>query len=178
MKKSLYLVVMGMMIVLLAAAGCQKKTTKGVEPEPAPPAEKPEVTQPSKQVDEESAQQMQESTEPAIPLQFQTVYFEFDKYAIPADQRSNLAKNAEVLKAHPDAKILIEGHCDERGTIEYNLSLGEKRANTIKQYLVNYGISPSRLSTISYGEEKPADPDHNEKAWARNRRAEFTITQR
>lgn len=178
MKKSMYLIVSGLLILLIAVAGCQKKTTKEVTPEPLPPVEQPEVSQQEKALDEESAERLQEATEPKMPLQFDKVYFEFDKYTITADQRNNLARNAEVLKAYPDVKVLIEGHCDERGTIEYNLSLGEKRANTVKDYLVNYGIAGSRLSTISYGEEKPADPGKNEQAWSRNRRAEFTITQR
>jgi len=74
--------------------------------------------------------------------------------------------------------LRIEGHCDERGTIEYNLALGERRANSVKNYLVNYGIDPNRLTTISYGEERPKDPRHNEEAWAKNRRVEFVIITR
>jgi peptidoglycan-associated lipoprotein len=72
-------------------------------------------------------------------------------------------------------KIVIEGHCDERGTAEYNIALGERRAKSVKRYLINLGVDSSQLSTISYGEERPADPGHNEAAWAKNRRAEFVI---
>jgi len=79
------------------------------------------------------------------------------------------------MKKNPGAKVQIEGHCDERGTPEYNLALGQRRADSTKKYLVNLGIDGSRLSTISYGEEKPADPGHNEAAWAKNRRAVFDI---
>ena len=87
-----------------------------------------------------------------------------------------LKENAELLKKYPKVKIQIEGHCDERGTNEYNLALGERRANSTKNYLVSLGISPDRISTISYGEEKPLDPGHNEEAWAKNRRAHTIIT--
>ena len=80
-----------------------------------------------------------------------------------------------MLKENPDIKLTIEGHCDERGTIEYNLALGERRANAVKNYLINYGINPKRLSTISYGKERPLDPRSNEEAWAKNRRAAFVI---
>jgi peptidoglycan-associated lipoprotein len=79
------------------------------------------------------------------------------------------------LKKYSNVKIQIEGHCDERGTVEYNLALGERRANSTKKYLTSLGISPDRISTISYGKERPADPGHNEEAWAKNRRAHTII---
>jgi peptidoglycan-associated lipoprotein len=103
------------------------------------------------------------------------VYFDFDKYNLRPDARTALDHDAEMLKEFPDAMIMLEGHCDERGTVEYNLSLGEKRAKAAKDYLVGLGISPDRLSIISYGKERPADPGHNEAAWAKNRRVEFRI---
>ena len=76
---------------------------------------------------------------------------------------------------NPQKEVVIEGHCDERGTEEYNIALGERRANSAKKYLINLGVNPSQLSTISFGEEKPADPGHNEEAWAKNRRDEFVV---
>lgn len=103
------------------------------------------------------------------------VYFDFDRSDIRPEMRSILQRNAEWLRRHPRVKVVIEGHCDERGTEEYNMALGQRRAETVKNYLVSLGVSPSRLSTISYGEERPADPGHDEAAWAKNRRAEFTI---
>jgi peptidoglycan-associated lipoprotein len=86
-----------------------------------------------------------------------------------------LKENAALLHKYPKVKIQIEGHCDERGTNEYNLALGERRANSTRNYLISLGISPDRISTISYGEERPLDPGHNEEAWAKNRRAHFVI---
>jgi peptidoglycan-associated lipoprotein len=80
-----------------------------------------------------------------------------------------------LLKKYPKVKVQIEGHCDERGTIEYNLALGERRANSTKKYLISLGISADRISTISYGKERPLDPGHNEEAWAKNRRAHIVV---
>jgi peptidoglycan-associated lipoprotein len=106
------------------------------------------------------------------------IFFDFDRATIRAEDRKILERNAEWLKANPKAKILIEGHCDERGTIEYNLALGDKRANAVRNYLISLGVDPTRMATISYGEEKPFDPGHNEEAWAKNRRAHFVLTNR
>jgi peptidoglycan-associated lipoprotein len=110
-----------------------------------------------------------------VKLEFRDIQFDYDKYDLTYEAREILARHATQLQENTDIKILIEGHCDERGTIEYNLALGEKRANAVKQYLINYGIALRRLSTISYGKERPADPRHNEAAWAKNRRAAFII---
>lgn len=104
------------------------------------------------------------------------IHFDFDRYDIRPADAAILKENAEILKKYPKVKIQIEGHCDERGTNEYNLALGERRANSTKNYLISLGISPERISTISYGEEKPLDPGHNEEAWTKNRRAHTVIT--
>lgn len=101
------------------------------------------------------------------------VHFDFDKYTIRDEDKEVLRQNAEWLKSRPESKVLIEGHADERGETEYNLALGEKRAESVKSYLETLGVRAETLSTISYGEEKPADQGHDEAAWARNRRAEF-----
>ncbi len=103
------------------------------------------------------------------------IHFDFDKYDIRAGDTEILKGNAALLMKHPRVKIQIEGHCDERGTIEYNLALGERRANSAKKYLISLGISADRISTISYGKEKPLDPGHTEEAWAKNRRAHTVI---
>jgi peptidoglycan-associated lipoprotein len=103
------------------------------------------------------------------------IRFDFDKYDIRPGDATILKENAELLKKYPKVKVQIEGHCDERGTNEYNLALGERRANSTKKYLLSLGISPERVSTISYGEEKPVDPAHHEEAWAKNRRAHTII---
>jgi len=99
------------------------------------------------------------------------IHFDFDKYDIRPGDAEILKGNAALLLKYPKVKIQIEGHCDERGTIEYNLALGERRSNSTKKYLISLGISPDRISTISYGKERPLDPGHNEEAWAKNRRA-------
>jgi peptidoglycan-associated lipoprotein len=106
------------------------------------------------------------------------IYFDFDKYNLTPKAREILADKAYWLKKNPSVKVYIEGHCDERGTNEYNLALGERRANSSKTYLTSLGISPGRLGIISYGEERPVDPSRNEMAWAKNRRAHFVITSR
>ena len=100
------------------------------------------------------------------------INFDFDSYVLTAKARRTLAQNAEVLKAL-GIKVRIEGHCDERGSDEYNLALGERRAQAAMNYLATLGVSSSSMSTISYGEEKALDPGHDEAAWAKNRRAEF-----
>lgn len=111
------------------------------------------------------------------PSTFEPVYFDFDKYNIRTDQQNKLKILADYLKNNPEVLILIEGYCDERGTDEYNLVLGEQRALSTRNFLIALGISPKRLYTISFGEEKPSDPGHNEEAWAKNRRCEFKIKQ-
>jgi peptidoglycan-associated lipoprotein len=106
---------------------------------------------------------------------FETVYFDFDKSDLRQDTRDVLTKNAEViLKSLPGAKIQISGHCDERGSAEYNLALGERRAKSAQKYLTTLGVKADKLSVISYGKEKPAVVGSDEAAWAKNRRAEFT----
>jgi peptidoglycan-associated lipoprotein len=103
------------------------------------------------------------------------IHFEFDKYDIRREDEGILKENAVFLKKNSKAKIQIEGHCDERGTVEYNLALGERRANNTKKYLVFLGIPSDRILTISYGKEKPLDKGHSEQAWAKNRRAHIIV---
>lgn len=103
------------------------------------------------------------------------IYYSYDSYNLTSEARSILKANANWLQSNTAATIQIEGHCDERGTTEYNLALGERRANAAKAYLTKQGIDGSRVSIISYGEERPSDPGHDESAWAKNRRAEMVI---
>jgi peptidoglycan-associated lipoprotein len=103
------------------------------------------------------------------------IFFDFDKSALKLEAQALLKKKAEWLKANPAAKLLVEGNCDERGTAEYNLALGERRAESAKKFLVDLGIDAKRISTISYGEERPIDPRHTEEAWAKNRNDGFVI---
>jgi peptidoglycan-associated lipoprotein len=106
---------------------------------------------------------------------FENIHFDFDKSFIREDAKPILAAVADYMKKHPDAKLRIEGHCDERGTAEYNMALGDRRATASMKYLAALGVEKSRLSTISYGEERPLDPGHDEKAWAKNRRDVFVL---
>ncbi len=160
-------------ISLLVLAGCSgsKKTvqTQAIE-EPAPTVTRaPEPAAPAYQPKEET----KPAAESAVPFVLQNVYFDFDRYELTTAALQTLADNARVLKAYPDARVMIEGHCDERGTVEYNLALGDKRAKAAKDYLISLGVNPSQISTISYGKERPVDTRSAEEAWARNRRAEF-----
>ena len=107
---------------------------------------------------------------------FQPVFFALDSYEVDASGQQALGTNSGILKKYPTWVITIEGHCDERGTAEYNLALGEKRALAAKTYLVSLGIPADRVRTVSYGKEFPFDPAHNEDAWSKNRRAHFVVT--
>ena len=108
-------------------------------------------------------------------LEIDLVYFDFDLSEIRPDMRSGLDRKAQFLLEFPTLRIQIEGHCDERGTAEYNVALGHRRAQTTKDYLVSLGVSASRIDTVSYGEERPADARSHELAWAKNRRAKFNV---
>jgi peptidoglycan-associated lipoprotein len=171
--KKLLLVVAILSFVLLVAGCAGKKTMKpAVEPEISKVPEEKPIEAPTKQPEVVSQPKVEKEV-----ITLEMIHFEFDKYRLLPEAKTILENNAEMLKAHPKAKAIIEGHCDERGTIEYNLALGEKRALSAKNYLIDLGISPDRLSAISYGKERPLDPRSNEEAWAKNRRDEFKIVE-
>ncbi len=109
--------------------------------------------------------------DPNSPLHEKVVHFDFDSSEIRPEYLPMLRAHADYLVNHPSARVVIEGHCDERGSREYNIALGERRANAVKRFLEAEGVSSLQLETISYGEERPVDPGHNEAAWAKNRRA-------
>ncbi|HLA50750.1 MAG TPA: peptidoglycan-associated lipoprotein Pal [Thermodesulfobacteriota bacterium] len=142
-------------------AAAEEKETAAV----TAPVEVPSIT----------AEAMKSKETVAEVLKLQDIFFDFDRFFVRKEARPVLETNADYLKANKDSKILIEGHCDERGTSEYNMALGERRAQSAKKYLIDLGIDPSRISTISYGKEKPSCTDHNEGCWQENRRAHFTI---
>lgn len=127
----------------------------------------------------DTGSEFREAPAPAPPpqqskmLDFQTVYFDFDSYEIRADARPALRSNADKMNAGVGGTVTIEGHCDERGSEEYNLALGERRANAVKRYLVDLGVPSSRLNTVSFGESRPSVQGHDESAWRYNRRADF-----
>jgi peptidoglycan-associated lipoprotein len=108
-------------------------------------------------------------------INLKTIYFGYDKSELSQDALDALKENAAYLINNPAINVIVEGHCDERGTIEYNLSLGQKRAVKVKEYYVQLGVKANKVATISFGEEKPVDPRSNESAWAKNRRAETKV---
>ncbi len=115
----------------------------------------------------------EEAAQPAILLQ--DVFFEYDKFDLSDNARDAINQNGRLLREHSSVRILIEGHCDERGTVQYNLALGEKRAREVKGYLVDLGIAASRIDVVSYGKEKPFVLGHDEASWSQNRRAHFVV---
>jgi len=173
----------------MLAGGCAKKeivkgeepvpaAAKPVEPAPAKPAPKTEMVreQPITEASVVKEQPVLTSAEAAAEAALSKIHFDFDSFALSLTARDALSKNADyLLKKYTSVKVQIEGHCDERGSDEYNLALGEKRAQAALNYLVTLGVPAARLSFISYGEEKPADPGHDEAAWAKNRRDEFVV---
>lgn len=171
------------MAVLVSA--CAKRVSVSEEeaakaPETVAPAPKPVETVAPKPIVEEAMPTTKAIKEEALAMAegrtsagLLPVYFDFDKYNIRSDQPSRLDQNAKWLKKNPTARIRIEGNCDERGSNEYNLALGERRANSAKDYLTNMGIAPERIETLSYGEERPLCPEHDEECWSKNRRADF-----
>jgi peptidoglycan-associated lipoprotein len=112
---------------------------------------------------------------PVVGFSLVPVYFDTDQAVLRADARASLEARAETIRQHPELGVItVQGHCDERGSDEYNLALGERRAAAVKRYLVDLGVPESRLETVSYGESQPAVPGHDEKAWRYNRRSELT----
>ncbi len=179
--------------VLLLASGCAKQAVvkseemappavaaKPAEPVPLPAPVKEEAVKPQPLQETKIAEApVKEETKPVqAEIVLDKVYFDFDSYVLSQLASATLKKNAELLLKNPPLKVQIEGHCDERGSDEYNLALGEKRARHAMDYLVMLGVPAGRLSIVSYGKEKPVDPGHEETAWAKNRRAEFVIIAR
>jgi peptidoglycan-associated lipoprotein len=185
-------VVLVLLLVVLAA-GCSRRQQPPIStiPRPTPP---PPVTSAPTPAPAPAPQRVDESLPvPPQPLAedevgnrslddlnrdspFQPVFFALDQADLDDPGRAIAQGNAELLKKYATWVITVEGHCDERGTAEYNLALGERRSVAVKTYLVSLGINPNRIRTVSYGKEFPFDPGHNEEAWAKNRRAHFVIT--
>jgi len=178
----------------LMSVGCAKKQTVKSEDVPAPsgsvaapappiselpvreaplPMAPPEVTTPAERPAPAVAPGVSVTEE--MISQFADVLFDFDKSELKEDGRKTCGVVADYLKKRRQARILIEGHCDERGTAEYNMALGERRATAVMTYLVSLGIPKEQLSAVSFGKEKPLDPGHDEGAWTKNRRAHFVL---
>ncbi|MCL5024490.1 MAG: peptidoglycan-associated lipoprotein Pal [Nitrospirae bacterium] len=167
----------------IIAFGCAEK--KAI----APIEQSQEIGQPQTKAPEETGKTPEQITEQQAKVEsedvtsqmreisglFKDIYFDYDRYDVREEARPILTAVADYLRKNPAQKLLIEGHCDERGTSEYNLALGDKRAKAVKDYLVSLGVSSSRIDTISYGKEKPVCAEHTDVCWAKNRRAHFVI---
>ncbi len=158
----------------LSGCGCFQQAMRG-ETAP-PPAPEQKAAAPEQKQEVAAAQEAPAPAAMAAAVELTDIHFDFDKYDIRPGDGEILKKDYEWFGANA-GKVRIEGNCDERGTVEYNLVLGQKRADAAKRYLVGLGVDGSRLNTISYGKEKPVDPGHNEAAWAKNRRDHFTPVQ-
>lgn len=182
MGRVVYLLVI--LSLVFFAFGCAKKKVEQVG-EVTPPSQQKEVGPPS-----EMGMQMPggEGGVQATPqggavsaeiaaFEKDDIFFDYDKASLKPESRKVLSGKATFLNTHPQMKVKVEGHCDERGTSEYNLALGERRAKAAQDYLVFLGIKADRISIVSYGEEKPLDPGNNEAAWAKNRRDHFVIAE-
>jgi len=172
--------VMAFLLLSIAIGGCGKK-------QPPPQIEEPVVDEDALRREREEAERLRREAEEAQKLEESKrmleeqvsvmIYFEFDQYTIKDEYKAILTDKAQALREWPTVKIRIEGHCDEWGTNEYNLALGERRANAAKEFLVGAGVSPDQFTIVSYGEEKPLDTGHTKEAWKQNRRAEFSIVE-
>jgi len=157
-------------------SGCASKPPKQLPPEPGPAATTTTTTPSPDSTSLQAGPPAGSQADFRASLMGQdTIHFELDKYNIDEPSTAALRAQAQWLQRYPAKKATIEGHCDERGTREYNLALGERRANAAKNYLVSLGVDASRLTTVSYGKERPLDTASTEEAWAKNRRA-VTIT--
>jgi peptidoglycan-associated lipoprotein len=183
MKRNLKIAGIVLLVLSLSfvfMAGCAKKEvvkeeTLMAKEEKAAEAQAAEKEALSKE--QEEAQAALEARERLLQeaAAFEDVYFDFDKYDLKPEARETIREHADWLLNNADFQVILEGHCDERGTREYNLALGERRSESVRDYLLNLGIDTERLTTISYGEELPLDPTHTEEAWAKNRRVHFVV---
>jgi peptidoglycan-associated lipoprotein len=183
------LLMVGALIVAVTAAACGKKVPPVAKPAPPPPTKTsgagapPGPPQPVNEAVPVPPEPIAEDAVGAKSLDdlnrdspLKPVFFELDSADLSPVSQATLQENAGVLKKYGTWQITIEGHCDERGTAEYNLALGERRANAARDYLVSLGVGANRVRTVSYGKEFPFDPGHQEGAWSKNRRAHFVIT--
>jgi len=184
--KKIVILSLAFLLVFGMTISCRKKVEEAPPPPPPPQVEEqpkvekveepPVVKEPVLTEEEIFQRKSLEEVNSEAPLNM--VHFDYDKFFIREDAKPVLEKNASWLKKWITVKILIEGHCDERGTEEYNMALGEKRAKSTFDYLVSLGISPDRIKTISFGKSQPLDLGHNEIAWQKNRRAQFTVIEK
>lgn len=176
---------LGLTLAVIAAPGCRKrpgyvtnipgaKTGVGDMP-PNPPIEDQTKSKPGEGIESADPTRWEHATRNAEIFKSDTAYFDFDSSVVKSSEKSKVAAVADYLKAHPADGVSVEGHCDERGTEEYNRSLGERRALALREELVSDGVSPSNVLTQTLGKDRPADPGHDESAWSKNRRGEFVL---
>ncbi len=189
MRKKLWIHLALLLIIpgLLFTASCAKKTVKSdssataAEQQQQAEAAAAQERDRDQQAAAEAAAQMAEETAQRDAMMLQnmfeseSIYFEFDSAALSPVAQGTLSGKADFLRDNQGTQVIIEGHCDERGTPEYNLALGDRRAESAKSFLINMGVDSSRFTTVSYGEESPVDTGHDEEAWAKNRRAKFLV---
>ena len=169
-------------MVMVVSMGCKSKKPTTLTPPMDPNdsmssgADSVEVTSGTGQPDVDLANLRIDElfNDPSNPMFLRPVFFDFDSHALQPEALGTLKDNADKIKKTPGAIVLIEGHCDERGTQEYNITLGDRRALAVREYLIKLGVSGDRLITVSYGEEDPVDQGHSEAAWSKNRRCEFS----
>lgn len=174
MKRVIRMVVMGGVLVVSAACG-KKQPVAQPQPEPTRPAPtqpEPQPSMPPAANPNENAEREAERRR-ILSILEQVVHFDYDEATIRSDAQEQLGAKAQVLRANPQIRIRIEGHADERGSLEYNLALGMRRANAVRDYLTGFGIDASRFDIHSFGEDRPMAQGSGEAAWSQNRRAEF-----
>jgi peptidoglycan-associated lipoprotein len=185
-NKLIYLLAFGL-AMSLAATGCHKQTTSltpipgtagpKIAEEPAPPMNPAPPVNTNEMVNSIPLPPPTDGavTEDPNTLAAETIHFHFDSSAVRKDEQVHVEAAVASLRMDPNVKVRLEGHCDERGTEEYNRSLGERRALAVREAMVKLGIDPARILTLSYGEDRPVDPGHDEAAWKKNRRVEFIL---
>jgi len=183
-KATLIMLMTGLLVALFGFFGCAKKdqVRPGPDEVAVVPAEEtvggpggPVTGDMEPGLAEES---LRAEARAELMGQLQDIYFDFDKYNILLESRLILKEDYAVLRGASGVEVIIEGHCDERGTGEYNLALGQRRANATRDFLISLGMDASQMSTVSFGEERPLDPRHNEEAWGKNRRCHFVVLKR
>jgi peptidoglycan-associated lipoprotein len=149
-------------VVALVSVGCKKKPVE-------------ENSNPNAVVASAPTNAARDQAVRDLVTNFEKVHFETDSSSLDSNGKAALEANAQILQTHPELKVEVQGHADERGTIDYNLALGQRRAKSVVEYLAKQGVAPSRLPVVSYGEERPEDRQSGATAWAKNRRAEFRV---
>lgn len=171
-RRWIYTIGVAALAVTVISTGCSRKTTPETEPRDRTQPPPVTTTEPAEDPNAAAEAERQRFERAMVDLR-EPIYFDFDRSELRPEAREILRRKAEVLRSFPEVRVRIEGHADERGTVEYNLALGERRADAARQFLIDLGLDSDRITTVSYGEERPAVEGQNEAAWSRNRRDEF-----